>query len=247
MMCQSDAKSSSGQEIMGGGAMSGDALPLFPLNTVLFPRMPLPLHIFEERYQQMIRRCLEEERPFGVVLIRDGSEAGPPAVPQPVGTLARIHAVKWLPEGRINILTVGAERFRILDYVTDAEPYMVGLTEPVRDAPADPARLAPLVAEATALFHDYFHALLAQTGIEMPDYELPDDPEELSFVLAAVVQADLATRQEFLEMTNTAARLERERDLLEKEVPRLRALGQEAFRQHRTVTTAECRAAFSRN
>src|SRR5256885_4086280 len=106
--------------------MASEPLPLFPLETVLFPRMPLRLNVFEERYRIMIGRCLEEKRPFGVVLIRDGSEVGPGAVPEMVGTLARILAVRRLPGGKMNLLAEGTRRFRLLDYATDAEPYLVG-------------------------------------------------------------------------------------------------------------------------
>jgi Lon protease-like protein len=203
--------------------MSVEPLPLFPLNVVLFPRMPLPLHIFEERYQVMIKRCVEEGRPFGVLLIREGSEVGRSAVPQNVGTLARIHAIEPLTEGRLNILTVGTERFRLIDYVTDQEPYLVGFVETFHDEPTQREALSELVREVTGLFHEYFHALVDHVGIEMPEYELPDDPEELSFVLAAVVQQPLEQRQEFLEMTDTAERLRQEKALLEQQMTLLRA------------------------
>src|SRR5438067_10321725 len=83
--------------------MPSDPLPLFPLNVVLFPRMPLPLRIFEDRYKEMIRRCLDNDQPFGVLLIRDGQEVGPPAIPEEVGTLARIRVVEQLDEGNLNL------------------------------------------------------------------------------------------------------------------------------------------------
>src|SRR4029450_7854046 len=98
---------------------------LFPLNTVLFPGMPLPLHVFEERYKLMVGRCLEEERPFGVVLIRTGQEGGGPAVPHRVGTTAEIATAKHLDDGRMNLLVVGQERVRIRELVRQ-EPYLVG-------------------------------------------------------------------------------------------------------------------------
>src|SRR3990172_7303439 len=89
-------------------------LPLFPLNAVLFPGATLPLHIFEERYKQMIRRCLEERTPFGVLLIRKGNEVGEPAEPFDVGTVADMVRVQHLQEGRMNILCRGGERFRVV-------------------------------------------------------------------------------------------------------------------------------------
>src|SRR5690606_11558427 len=111
-------------------------IPLFPLNVVLFPGMPLPLHIFEERYKTMIADCIRENRPFGVVLIEEGSaEQGPLAKPVAIGCTAEIAQVQPLDEGRMFIMTVGRERFRIvrLEY---GKPYLVGLVEA---APLDTA------------------------------------------------------------------------------------------------------------
>ncbi|MCH8066930.1 MAG: LON peptidase substrate-binding domain-containing protein, partial [Chloroflexi bacterium] len=91
-----------------------ERLPLFPLDTVLFPKQVLPLHIFEERYKTMIGRCIEEGAPFGVVLIRSGNQVGGDAVPHDVGTTARIARVQRLPDGKINLITLGRDRFRVL-------------------------------------------------------------------------------------------------------------------------------------
>src|SRR4051812_43493059 len=102
-----------------------EELPLFPLNTVLFPGMPLPLHIFESRYREMITVCSRDERPFGVVLIREGQEVGEPAEPFTVGTMARIVGVDRLPDGRMNIVTVGTQRFRLLNHSADKQSYIV--------------------------------------------------------------------------------------------------------------------------
>ena len=104
-------------------------LPLFPLNTVLFPGMILPLHIFEERYKLMIERCLDEERPFGVLLIREGKEVGGTAVPHTVGTTTLIASVTRADGGRMNIITIGLERFR-LRTLRRERPYLVGNAEP---------------------------------------------------------------------------------------------------------------------
>ncbi len=227
--------------------MSYNSLPLFPLHTVLFPRMPLRLHIFEERYKQMIEWCLGEEKPFGVVLIRQGSEVGPPATPYEVGTLARMVAIQALPEGKMYILTEGTDRFRILDRATGAEPYMVGVTEPLRDEASDPGETGPLVTEVADLFHTYFHTLTDHAGVEMPDYELPDDPEEFSFVISAVVQLDAARRQAMLEMTDTVLRLNQQRDILRHEIVRIQNLAKVNVKRAERVTAAETRPYFSRN
>lgn len=227
--------------------MSTDLVPLFPLHTVLFPRMPLPLHIFEERYKQMVQRCLREQIPFGVVLIREGEEVGGAAVPESVGTLARIHAIKRLPDGRMNILAIGTERFHLLEHYADREPYLVGLTQPLHDLPGDPEALNPLAAEVSALFHDYFQALIAQAGVRLPDYELPTNAEELSFVIAAVLQADLAQRQVFLELTDTAARLSEQKALLQTELERLREMTHTSRIAFQRMDTGKWSGTLSRN
>src|SRR5215813_12544949 len=103
-------------------------LPLFPLNTVLFPGMALPLHIFEERYKLMIGECVKDSLPFGVVLIKSGSEVGPGASIHRVGTTAQITQIEQLGEGRLNIATLGHSRFRILN-VNKQRPYLTGLVE----------------------------------------------------------------------------------------------------------------------
>ena len=204
--------------------MASDPLPLFPLNTVLFPRMPLRLNVFEERYKLMISRCIDEKRPFGVVLIREGCEVGPPATPEMVGTIARILAVKKLPDGNMILLAEGTRRFRLLDYATATEPYLVGMTESVADSEADSAATAASMEEAVRLFHEYFNELVSHAGVSMPSYELPDDPEEFSFVLAAVLQAEPRVRQDLLELTDTIERLARERSMLERDLARIRNL-----------------------
>src|SRR4030042_2031651 len=88
-------------------------LPLFPLNVVLFPGQVLPLHIFEDRYRLMIRRCLAEDTSFGVVLTQRAEETGETAEPHAIGTVARIVESEHLPDGALNIVAVGTERFRI--------------------------------------------------------------------------------------------------------------------------------------
>ena len=88
-----------------------ELLPLFPLEAVLFPGALMPLHIFEPRYRLLIRRCIERQRPFGIVLIRNGSEVGAGAEPYAVGTEAKIVAESPLPDGRSYIVTRGERRF----------------------------------------------------------------------------------------------------------------------------------------
>src|SRR5687768_15636509 len=102
-------------------------LPLFPLNSVLFPGMPIRLHIFEERYKQMVQECRINQMPFGIVLIEVGREAfGPLATPCRIGTTAYITDVQELPRGNLNILAVGRDRFEIQSLDAESKPYLMG-------------------------------------------------------------------------------------------------------------------------
>lgn len=114
-------------------------LRLFPLRTVLFPGMDLQLQVFEERYRTLIAECLESGEPFGVVLIREGSEVGGPAVPQRVGCTARIRCVAPTRDGRLIVDAVGGTRFRIAQLYDD-QPYLAADVEfPVDEIAEVPA------------------------------------------------------------------------------------------------------------
>src|SRR5687767_6893854 len=105
-------------------------MPLFPLNTVLFPGMVLPLHIFEPRYKIMIAECVKENKPFGVILIKEGAEVGGSATTYTFGTSAYVTQVEKLQDERMNIQTVGYQRFKLHD-LKEGRPYQVGLVEDV--------------------------------------------------------------------------------------------------------------------
>src|SRR5215204_5692400 len=111
-------------------------VPVFPLNTVLFPSLPLPLHIFEERYKLMIGTCAVTDKQFGVCLIKEGVEVGGPAEPYEIGTLARIAEIERMPDGRMNLMTFGVSRFRILSMV-QREPYLIGNVELLETPPSE--------------------------------------------------------------------------------------------------------------
>jgi Lon protease-like protein len=200
-------------------------LPLFPLNVVLFPNMPLPFHVFEERYKEMIGRCLQDNRPFGVVLIVEGAaeeENGTgPVVTHGVGCSARIAHVERLADGRMNILVVGEQRFHILD-THEHDAFRTGITAALHDVAADANTLAPLAGEVERLLRDFLSRTLALAGRRGETLDLPDDPEQLSFATACVLPLDLPEKQELLEQTDTAARLACERDVLLREVARLK-------------------------
>jgi uncharacterized protein len=164
-------------------------IPLFPLHTVLSPGLALPLHVFEDRYRLMVRRCLDESRPFGVVLIHEGSERAPrDGGPQElaiasVGTFAEIREASRYADGRWELLTVGAGRFVIETVRTGLEPYLVADVEPLDDALGDADSADALVRRVSRRFVDYLRLLQprdgeATTPIDVQvEVDVPDDDE----------------------------------------------------------------------
>jgi Lon protease-like protein len=201
--------------------MESRRIPLFPLNVVLFPGMPLPLRVFEPRYQEMVRVCRESDRLFGVCLIRSGEEVGGPADPCSVGTTCEILSVTPLGEGRMNLVTVGRKRFKILSLFQE-RPYLEAEIGFLPDDEPGDLRTLPLQVREAAV--RYVNGLFALAGEEPQALTLPDDPEELSHFVGAVLQVAATVRQELLESSVTAARLERELELLEREIEQHAAL-----------------------
>jgi len=205
-------------------------LPLFLLNTVLFPGMVLPLQIFEERYKQMIGACLEEGCRFGVVLIRSGEEVGGPAEPFEVGTRARIARVERLKDGGMNLLTIGEERFRIVR-LGQQEPYLVGDVAEVKDVHEHVFELEEPADKVAALFAEYYRLTTVMRGAWQRAIGLPREPERLAYLVAAQLQAPAPVKQKLLETTSLRDRLEREVDLLGVAIPTLTDLVRSAQHQ----------------
>ena len=189
-------------------------LPLFPLGTVLFPGLVLPLHVFEERYRRLVRDLVTEpeaERQFGVVAIREGREVGSDGVRalHPVGCIARLRRVDPYDDGRFDILSTGTQRFR-LDGVDTSLPYLRGdveiLDEPTGESPA------PLAGVVASAFDAYRRALGATASAE-----LPEEPQSLSYLVAATMVLELSDKQRLLEAPDTTDRLRRELRLLRRE------------------------------
>lgn len=187
------------------------SLPLFPLNTVLFPHMPAGLHIFEERYREMIRDCQDQGTSFGVVAIREGVEVGRAAFPFSVGTLAQIHEIEKLDDGRFNLVVAGASRFRV-ESLSLNRSYLVGTIQYLEDRRGDEAAIPELARRTARAFAAYSAALrnLADEADEAGDTaELPDDPELLSYLVAASLNVEVNRRQELLEEDSVSGRLRR--------------------------------------
>ena len=176
-------------------------LPLFPLNLVLFPGQDLPLHIFEERYKSMIGDCLNQNVPFGVVLIKEGLEVGTAAEPERIGTSARILRSELLEQGRMNIMTKGERRFEI-EEITQREPHLVGRVRFLVDLEGEGA--AELVTQINDDYVALVRNLTALTGGYTSRVSVPEDPVELSYAIAARLDLETHLRQSLL-VTETAA------------------------------------------
>jgi Lon protease-like protein len=198
-------------------------LPLFPLNVVLFPHMPLPLHIFEPRYRQMMADCLEEGHSFGVVAIREGSETGPAAAPYDVGTLAKILRIDRLEDGRMNLLVMGASRFEILETGND-RAYLRAQIRIILEAGDDLDETARLTENTALAFRQYSNLLRELVGQRADEAEPPMEPELLSYLIAAALNLQVPEKQSLLAERRTDARLKLELGLLRKEIVLLKQM-----------------------
>ncbi|MBW4657242.1 MAG: LON peptidase substrate-binding domain-containing protein [Drouetiella hepatica Uher 2000/2452] len=184
-------------------------LPLFPLSeVVLFPGSQLPLQIFEPRYRIMMNTILQSDGRFGVLMVdpTQGRIAN-------VGCCAEVVQHQRLPDDRFKVLTLGQQRFRVLEYVRE-KPYYVGLVEWIEDQPTD-KNLSELADEVDQLLRDVVHLSTKLTGQEivLPD-DVPELPVELSYWVAGNLHGVAQEQQLLLEMQDTAARLERESEIL---------------------------------
>jgi uncharacterized protein len=200
-------------------------LPLFPLNTVLVPGLVLPLHVFEPRYRVLVKALLElpedAERQFGVIAIRSGREVGADGVRAlyPVGCTAELREVTPYADGRYDLVTVGETRFRLVGLDEAAgTPYQTGFVDflPEQDGEGD---LAELTRRVIRRFADYREKL----GVEVT--ELPQQPQVVSYLVAAAVVLELPERQGLLEQLTTADRLRAELEILRRECALVSAFG----------------------
>ena len=201
---------------------------LFPLNIVLFPNSYLPLHIFEERYKEMIQRCLNSDLKFGVVLIKSGSEVGGPAEPYSVGTVARIVRVEKQDDGQMWITVVGERRFRIID-ITQLLPCLEGRVELLEDRMCKDLQ-QDYVEAIQETVSRHVRLLMGFKGGWTREVKVPDDPVSLSYYIANVLQLEQSGNQSLLEELDAACRLRREVYLLERQSERLRNRVQQVLR-----------------
>ncbi|HVE62328.1 MAG TPA: LON peptidase substrate-binding domain-containing protein [Mycobacteriales bacterium] len=200
-----------------------EALPLFPLNTVLYPGIPLPLHIFEERYRLLVRELVEGPAPrrFGVVAIRQGLEVDDEPLLYDIGCVAELRRVEPYADGRYDIVTTGGPRFRLLE-VDDSQPFLRGAVEYLPDVAGDDAdaRAFAVIAEFTA----YWNAVATARDEEVDPPSLPDEPLLLSYLVAAALVIDLPEKQSLLAVPDAATRLRLELSVLRRETALLHHL-----------------------
>jgi Lon protease-like protein len=204
-----------------------DTLPLFPLGTVLFPGMLLPLNIFEDRYKQLVRDLLDgpEPRRFGVIAIKKGRETGVEGVSSlyEVGCTATLRETEGNDDGGYEVVAVGTQRFR-LDALDESRAYLQGEVEFLAEDEGDSAaagRAAHLVAEA---FQAYLDVLTAQGLAQVNVPEVPEEPVLLSYLVAASMIIDLPDRQALLAQPDSLSRLTAERAMLVHETTMLQTL-----------------------
>jgi uncharacterized protein len=205
-----------------------ELLPLFPLGTVLYPGMVLPLHIFEDRYRQLTRDLMDrpEPREFGVIAIREGRETGADGVTSlyEIGCVAELREVSEEDDGGLDIVTIGTDRFRLApgeQSLDRSQPYLQGHVERLPDEADETGSL--VVPAAQASFRAYLNALVEQGGATVLIEELPAEPELLSYVIAAAMIVELSAHQELLAAPDAGRRLAAERTLLARETAMLRA------------------------
>jgi ATP-dependent Lon protease len=190
-------------------------LPLFPLPVVLFPGVPLPLHIFEPRYRQMLLDIRLAKNLFGLAYFdASNSESEVPPAGH-IGCVAEVTETQTLPDGRSNILTLGVIRYRIESYVERGDPYLVTQVTYFEDDEEDEELLTAPAKEVAEMF-----TRIAQAVRTINDERalLPDisdtEPQRLSFLVAAAMELDAEVKQELLELRSTSERLERLRAML---------------------------------
>ena len=194
-------------------------LPLFPLPLVLFPGVPLPLHIFEERYRRMLADIRVSNNLFGLPHFDNpaADESRPPV--GHVGCVAEVVELQPLDDGRSNILTVGVVRYRLTSYVDAGEPYLVGRVEFFEDEDEDAGLLARRAARVSELFGRIARSVRALNDDRTPVPDLPaEDAERLSFLVAAAMEMENEDKQELLEMRSASSRLSRLARLLARVV-----------------------------
>ena len=194
-------------------------LPLFPLPIVLFPGVPLPLHIFEPRYRRMLADIRAADSLFGLSYFDAGEAETETPPPGHLGCAAEVTEVQPMEDGRSNIISIGLIRYRVEAYVERGAPYLVGAVSFFEDEEEDAALLGTRADEVSQLFMRIARAVRVINDERATLPELPPtEPERLSFLVAAAMELETKVKLELLELRSTAERLKRLRDLLARAV-----------------------------
>ena len=188
-------------------------LPLFPLRAVLLPTVGMGIHVFEERYRQLTRRCLSENASFGVALIKIGHEVGAPAVPHDVGTEARILQVREYGDGRYDLVVLGARRFRIT-HLFRGKPYLEAEVEWIPEPAEDKLVLNRLKRAVEARLRTCWQMFGDPTSARALRPSDDVDASSLSYLLTSMLPINAKKQQKLLEANTTEDRLEMEIDIL---------------------------------
>ena len=200
-------------------------LPIFPLAVVLFPGTPLPLHVFEPRYRQMLADCLASDRRFGITPTGTATEAPDPGM---VGCTAEVRVNQELPDGRSNIVVLGGERFVVADLLDEPLPYHVASVQTFDDDP-DTAPADDRTARLRELFVRYSRVVRELSDVEPEEPELPEEALPLSFHVAAGIDVEAPIKQRLLVERSTARRVE----ALLVVLPALSTAAERALQVHR--------------
>jgi ATP-dependent Lon protease len=190
-------------------------LPLFPLPVVLFPGVPLPLHIFEPRYRQLLLDIRIANNLFGLAYFDPTSAEGESPPVGHIGCVAEVTETQTFPDGRSNILTLGVIRYRIDSYVDRGVPYLVAQVTYFEDDEEDESLLAGAAKEVAETFTRIAQAVrtINDERAALPDIS-NTEPQRLSFLVAAAMEIDADLKQELLELRSTSERLQRLRGML---------------------------------
>jgi Lon protease-like protein len=195
-------------------------LPLFPLSVVLFPGLPLPLHIFESRYRQMLTDIQAGNSLFGLSYFDPTTSEGECPEVGSVGCVAKLTDVQLLPDGRSNILVYGVIRYLIEEYVDHGTPYFVARVSYFEDEDEDKQALKTI---SLTVAEEFGRIARAVRTINNERAALPDiagtEPERLSYMVALAMDVDAEAKQELLELSSTTERLEQLHEILNEALP----------------------------
>jgi uncharacterized protein len=206
-----------------------EQLPLFPLNTVMFPGVTLPLHVFEDRYRSLVHHLLTipdtSMRLFGIVAIREGYEVGAHGAHSMhrVGCVVQLTAVESYEDGRYDVEVVGRSRMRVTGVDTSGS-YLVGEVDTITERTEKGRDTAQEAARTLGTFEEYRRRLSSMRGGDVLDGAMPRDPEFLSYALAAGCLLTMAERQALLEAETAQDRLVMMRHALVEEMRAMRAI-----------------------